>query len=180
MRPQITSDFQRAEMNRTYSNTYEQHITKDLKDYNTFAEIIDSARRYELLEISSENVSYQKNMISNSISNIQRYKEYKDYWEMGFHQQYSWAVICIIFLFIGAPLGSIIRKGGYGVPVLVAIMFFMAFILLSITGEKFNKASVLNPVINAWLPVIVLLPISIYITINALRDSKIVFLKSKG
>ena len=93
------------------------------------------------------------------------------------HHQYSWALICVVFLVIGAPLGSIIRKGGYGVPVLVAITFFMAFILLSILGEKMNKASALNPVINAWMPVIVLLPISVYITIKAYLDSKILFLR---
>jgi lipopolysaccharide export system permease protein len=179
VRPKGISDFQRAEMRRTYSNTYDQFINRDLKEYGSFAETIDSSRRFELVEISSENVSYQKNMISNSLSNIERYKEYKNYWELGLHQQYSWAVICIIFLFIGAPLGSIIRKGGYGVPVLVAIMFFMAFILLSITGEKFSRASVFNPVINAWLPVIILLPLSIYVTVKALKDSKILFLKSK-
>ena len=172
------SDFQRAQMNRTYSNTYDQYIDKDLKEYKYFAETIDSSRRYELIEISNENVGYQKNIVANSISNMERYKEYKNYWQLGLHQQYSWAVICLIFLFIGAPLGSIIRKGGYGVPVLVAIMFFMTFILLSITGEKFNRASVLDPVINAWLPVIVLLPLSIYVTLKALSDSKIAFLKS--
>lgn len=173
MRPHNISDFQRAEMKRTYSNTYDQYINRELKAYSSFSETIDSSRRYELLEMSTENVSYQKNMISNSISNIDRYKEYKNYWELGLHQQYSWALICIVFLFIGAPLGSIIRKGGYGVPVLVAIMFFMAFILLSISGEKFNRASVLNPIINAWLPVLILLPLSIYVTIKALNDSKI-------
>ncbi|MGE5355035.1 MAG: LptF/LptG family permease [Deltaproteobacteria bacterium] len=179
LRPKEITEFQRAEMKRTYSNIYDQYINKDLDKYKCFAETIDSSRRYELLEVSYENTSYQKNIINNTISNIERYKEYKDYWELGLHQQYSWALICVIFLFIGAPLGSIIRKGGYGVPVLVAIMFFMAFIMLSIMGDKFSRANVLNPIINAWLPVIVLLPISIYITVNALRDSRIIFLKSK-
>ncbi|MBK7096699.1 MAG: LptF/LptG family permease [Saprospiraceae bacterium] len=75
--------------------------------------------------------------------------------------------------FYRCTIGVDHQKGGYGVPVLVAIMFFMAFILLSISGEKFNRASVLNPIINAWLPVLILLPLSIYVTIKALNDSKI-------
>ena len=171
------SEFQRAEAQRTYSNVFDQFIKKDLREYDRFIEIIDSSRQYELMNIANENLVSQKHLINHSISNIRSYREYRDYWELGLHQQYSWALICVVFLFIGAPLGSIIRKGGYGVPVLVAITFFMAFILLSILGEKMNKASALNPVINAWMPVIVLLPISVYITIKAYLDSKILFLR---
>ncbi len=179
LRPERINDFQRAERVSTYSNTYAQHIDKDLSKYKSFVEIMDSTRKSELLDVCIENIGYQKNLITNSIGNIERYKEYRDYWVLGLHQQYSYALICIVFLFIGAPLGSIIRKGGYGVPVLIAIMFFMIFILLTIMGEKLNRASVFNPIVNAWLPVIVLLPISIYISIRALADSGIIFVKSK-
>lgn len=179
IRPERINDFQRAEQVSTYSNTYSQNIKKNLNEYKTFVEIMDSTRQNELIEVSVENIGYQKNLITNSIGNIERYKEYRDYWVLGLHQQYSYALICIVFLFIGAPLGSIIRKGGYGVPVLIAIMFFMIFILLTIMGEKLSKASVFNPIFNAWLPVIVLLPISIYISVRALADSGIIFVKSK-
>lgn len=89
------------------------------------------------------------------------------------HQQYSWAMICIIFLFIGAPLGSIVRKGGYGYPLLIAIIFFMLFIILMIMGEKLNKSEALLPELAAWLPCVVLLPVSIWLTIKALKDRKL-------
>jgi lipopolysaccharide export system permease protein len=111
-------------------------------------------------------------MIS-SIASIKRFKRYRDYWILGLNQIYSWAFICLVFLFIGAPLGSIIRKGGYGYPVLFAILFFTIFILLSISGEKFNRGGFFNPIFNAWLPVIVLMPVSIFLTLKALADSKI-------
>ena len=166
------SNLDRAQMNRTYSNTYDQIISKDLKEYNYFGETIDSTRRYELYQAAFEAIGYEKTSIMNSISSIDRYKGFKNYWEMGLHQQYSWALICIVFLFIGAPLGSIIRKGGYGYPVLIAILFFMVFILLSISGDKFSKSNHFNSIFNAWLPVIVLFPVSILLTIKALKDSK--------
>lgn len=86
------------------------------------------------------------------------------------HQMYSWATICIIFMFIGAPLGSIVRKGGYGYPLLIAIVFFMVFIILMIMGEKLNKSESIPAIMAAWLPCIVLLPISAILSYLALGD----------
>ncbi len=86
------------------------------------------------------------------------------------HQIYSWATICIIFMFIGAPLGSIVRKGGYGYPLLIAIVFFMIFIILMIMGEKLNKSETISAINAAWLPCIVLFPISALLSVLALGD----------
>ena len=90
------------------------------------------------------------------------------------HQMYCWAAICIIFLFIGAPLGSIIRKGGYGYPLLAAILLFMIFIILCIVGDKLQRAQTLSAIMGAWLPCILLTPLAIYLTIKALDDQKLV------
>ncbi|GLR16359.1 LptF/LptG family permease [Portibacter lacus] len=86
------------------------------------------------------------------------------------HQMYSWATICIIFMFIGAPLGSIVRKGGYGYPLLIAIVFFMVFIILMIMGEKLNKGESLSAEMAAWLPCISLFPVSVLLSYLALGD----------
>jgi lipopolysaccharide export system permease protein len=91
-------------------------------------------------------------------------------YQLRFHQIYSWAVVCIIFMFIGAPLGSIVRKGGYGYPLLIAIVFFMVFIILMIMGEKLNKSQSLSAWLAAWLPCLVLFPISVILSYLALGD----------
>lgn len=90
------------------------------------------------------------------------------------HQMYSWASICIIFLFIGAPLGSIIRKGGFGYPLLSAIVLFMIFIILSIIGDKLQRSQTIGAVVGAWLPCIVMAPMALYLTLKALDDQKLV------
>lgn len=95
------------------------------------------------------------------------------------NQQYSWAVICIVFLFIGAPLGSIVKKGGYGYPLLISITFFMLFIILNIMGEKLNKSQSIDPLLAAWMPNIVILPIAILLTYKALNDSDFSWLQSR-
>ena len=89
---------------------------------------------------------------------------------MRLNQQYSWAMVCIIFLFIGAPLGSIIRKGGYGYPLLVAIMFYMIFIISTIYGEKLVRSDAMSGVQAAWMPCLMLTPWAILFTIMAIRD----------
>ncbi len=87
------------------------------------------------------------------------------------HRKYSFSVACLVLFFIGAPLGSIIRKGGMGLPLVVAIVFFLIFHLLNMFGEKFVKESLTSPLIGMWLSVAVLVPIGIFLTYKAMHDS---------
>jgi lipopolysaccharide export system permease protein len=80
---------------------------------------------------------------------------------------------CFVLFFIGAPLGSIIRKGGLGMPLVVAIIFFLIFHLLNMFGEKFVKEGMMSPFIGMWLAVIVLTPVGIFLTYKAMHDSQL-------
>ena len=89
------------------------------------------------------------------------------------HRKFSLSAACIVLLFIGAPLGSIIRKGGLGLPILVALLFFTIFHLLNTFGEKLVQQKTLTPMTGMWLPVIVLFPIGVFLTYKATRDSQL-------
>ena len=89
------------------------------------------------------------------------------------HSKMSIAAICIIFLFIGAPMGAIVRKGGYGYPLLVSIAFFTAFIVLTIMFDKLADTKAVDPILAAWAPCLIILPISAFLTYKALNDSKL-------
>ena len=89
------------------------------------------------------------------------------------HRKFSLSVACLVLLFIGAPLGSIIRRGGLGMPILVALIFFTIFHLLSTFGEKLVRQEVLTPMTGMWLPVMVLFPIGVFLTWKATRDSQL-------
>jgi lipopolysaccharide export system permease protein len=80
---------------------------------------------------------------------------------------------CLVLFFIGAPLGSIIRKGGLGMPLVVAIIFFIIFHLLNIFGEKFAKEGITSVFFGMWLSIIVLIPVGIFITYKAMHDSQL-------
>jgi hypothetical protein len=90
------------------------------------------------------------------------------------HSKFCFAVICIIFLFIGAPMGAIVRKGGFGYPLLVAVIFFTIFILLTLMFKKLSEAESVDPTLGAWMPCIVLFPMSLILTYTALNDAKMV------
>lgn len=89
------------------------------------------------------------------------------------NQMYAFAAICIIFMFIGGPLGSIIRKGGYGYPLLTAILFYMVFIIMTIMGEKLVRSGQMNPILAAWFSNLLVLPVAAILTFMALRDKKL-------
>jgi lipopolysaccharide export system permease protein len=89
------------------------------------------------------------------------------------HRKFSLSLACLVLFFIGAPLGSIIRKGGLGMPLVVAIIFFLLFHLLNMFGEKFVKESITSPFTGMWLSVMVLIPIGIFFTYKAMHDSQL-------
>lgn len=93
------------------------------------------------------------------------------------HQKFSLAFTCLLFLFIGAPMGAIIRKGGYGYPLLVAIIFFVLYIVLSTYFRKLAESFQIDASIAAWMPNIILFPIGIFLTIKAMNDSKFLSMK---
>ncbi|MEO9005076.1 MAG: LptF/LptG family permease [Ginsengibacter sp.] len=93
--------------------------------------------------------------------------------QIEWHKKLSLSVACLVLFFIGGPLGSIIRKGGLGMPLVVALLFFMIFYLLNIFGEKFTKDHVLVPIVGMWLPVIVLSPVGFFLTYKAMHDSQL-------
>ncbi|QOW09360.1 YjgP/YjgQ family permease [Kaistella flava (ex Peng et al. 2021)] len=85
----------------------------------------------------------------------------------------SYSITCIIFFLIGSSLGSIIRKGGLGLPVVIAIAVFIFFYVLNLTAENIAWSGKMDPYLAAWLPNIVLLPFGIWLTYKALTDSQL-------
>lgn len=88
------------------------------------------------------------------------------------HTKYSMAVVCLIFVFIGAPLGAIVRKGGFGYPLLVSIIAFIVFIVLTIFCRKIAETFIVPAALAAWLPCLILAPIGAFLTFIAMTDRK--------
>jgi len=94
-------------------------------------------------------------------------------YEIEWHRKFTLSIACLLLFFIGAPLGAIIRKGGLGLPVVVSVIFFIIFHVISITGEKFVREGVLPAWQGMWIAAVVFLPLGIFLTIKATTDSKL-------
>lgn len=83
----------------------------------------------------------------------------------------AYSVMSVVFFLIGSSLGSIVRKGGIGLPVILSIVVFIIFFVVNLTAENFAWKGELNPYLAAWLPNIIFLPLSIWLVYKALIDS---------
>lgn len=91
--------------------------------------------------------------------------------QIEWQRKFTLSFACLILFFIGAPLGAIIRKGGLGMPVVVSVLFFVIYHVISISGEKFAREGVLPAWKGMWFSSLVLLPIGIFLTYKATTDS---------
>lgn len=89
------------------------------------------------------------------------------------HQKFTMSIAVFILFLIGAPLGSIVRKGGIGTPVVFAVIFFVIFFLLINFGKKFVREDVLQPIPGMWMATFVLTPIGLFLIYKALHDSQL-------
>ena len=89
------------------------------------------------------------------------------------HRKFTYSILCLIFFFIGAPLGAIIRKGGLGMPVIVSVLLFLIYYIISMIGEKFARENMMPPFIGMWISTFIFVPVSIWLTNKAANDSVI-------
>jgi lipopolysaccharide export system permease protein len=94
-------------------------------------------------------------------------------YQIEWHRKITLSVIILVFFMIGAPMGAIIRKGGLGMPTVVAILLFIVFHIIMITSEKLTKQYLFTPFVGMWFPLFVLTPLSIFLINKANKDSVI-------
>ena len=88
-------------------------------------------------------------------------------------RKYSMSLACIIMFLIGAPLGAIIKKGGLGVPVIVAIFFFIIYYIVGSIGKQQTKELQMDPYTAAWMANVVLLPFGLFFLRQARIDARL-------
>lgn len=144
-----------------------------LTKYNRFDSIIPDSARFQVYNSAISITNNLKYTIENSANELEARKAEIKFHQIEWHRKFSLSMACFVLFFIGAPLGSIIRKGGLGMPLVVAIIFFLMFHLLNMFGEKFVKEGMMPPFFGMWLAVIVLTPVGIFLTYKAMHDSQL-------
>lgn len=123
------------------------------------------------VENSQNLVRSSSGYIDSVIDEINGQKIQRIDYVIDWHKKFSVSFACIVLFFVGAPLGAIIRKGGLGLPVVVAVIFFLLYYVVSITYERLSIEEVYTPVFGMWFPLLMFLPFGIFLTYMAATDS---------
>ncbi len=139
----------------------------------TFDDLLPDSVRVPVMEHANTAINNAKvgvdqpvMLYNNEIDNLRQH-------EIAWHEKLTLAIAVLVMFLIGAPLGSIIRKGGIGLPLVFAVIFFVIFFLLNNFGKKFVKEGVLGPIGGMWMATYVLTPIGIFLTYKAMHDSNL-------
>jgi len=144
-----------------------QQPVKRIKDL-----IPDSARSYTLDRTIAQINSIKSSLDVSRVEYQNKRKELRLH-IIEWHRKFTMSIACMVLFLIGAPLGSIIRKGGLGTPLVLAVIFFVIFFLLNNFGTKLVKTDVVQPIPGMWLATFVLTPVGFFLTYKAMRDSQL-------
>ena len=153
----------------TFKNKY---LTTNFYDITKNMVIYEVAGLRQKAETKAQDANSQ---VENTLRQIKITTEQRGKFEYELHMKYTAALICFIFLFIGAPMGAIIQKGGFGYPILVAIGFFVVYIIGTIYCKNIKDAGFMLPHEAAWYPVFMMVPIALLLTWRAVNDYKMSF-----
>ena len=115
---------------------------------------------------SRQSFSYDEGSAKDGLNQLYRSKN-------DWHKKLSLPFSVIIFFMIGAPLGAIIRKGGMGTPIVISVVFFVIYYVISLSGEKMAKEGTWSSFTGIWISSFILTPIAIYLMIKATNDSSL-------
>jgi len=142
-----------------------------LKNKKVFGKNFKKDQWASIVELASSSARQVQTTLTDMSTNLKDQDGVIRKHEVEWWRKFTLSLACLILFFIGAPMGAIIRKGGLGLPLILSVLFFVLYHVISMTGEKSAKAGALTPMTGMWLSSIVLLPIGIYLTYKATTDS---------
>jgi lipopolysaccharide export system permease protein len=124
----------------------------------------------KILEIAANNVSSLNFSIDSSNNDLEyKKKNINQHWT-AIHDKFMLAYSCLLMFFIGAPLGAIIRKGGIGLPMVFAVLIFIAFHFINTFGKKLAQEDTIPPFLGTWLSSMIMTPFAVLLTYRATND----------
>jgi lipopolysaccharide export system permease protein len=140
---------------------------------SSFMEMVPDSMRGKVAQFASSHIRNAKGLLDITAMDKKIQTENHVKYNIEWHRKFTLSFACLLLFLIGAPLGAIIRKGGLGMPLVIAISFFIVFHIMTITGEKLAKSGAIVTWMGMWMATGMLLPIA-FILINAARkDSQV-------
>lgn len=154
----------------------EDNYKPDTTKINPAAHPFDAFKdpdKQKILELAVRDAKSTASVISAKRTDYLNKRKRLNKFEIALHEKYVIGFSCLILFFVGAPLGAIIRKGGMGLPMVVAIVLFLAYHFIGIFAKNNAENGVMNPMLASWFSTLVMLPLSVWLTYRATTDQGI-------
>ncbi len=132
--------------------------------------LFNDKTKVQLLNLAKNTVTSTKQIISSNKQSITSQTKWRNKHIISLHEKYALGLACVILFFVGAPLGALIRKGGIGLPLVVAILLFLTYHFIGIFAKNSSLDDSINPTLATWLSTVIMMPLSIYLTRRATKD----------
>jgi lipopolysaccharide export system permease protein len=140
-------------------------------DVDSLLARLSEDERYRALSTALDKAKNQRDQIDYNALMLNDYQRYIRKHAIELHRKFTLAFACLIFFFIGAPLGAITRKGGLGAPVVISVVMFIIYYIIDNTGYKMAREALWPCWAGMWLSSAILLPIGVFLTYKATTDS---------
>ncbi|MEP1489430.1 MAG: LptF/LptG family permease [Algibacter sp.] len=154
------------------NQTFQQEVEID-KDSIYSGEILDlfnTKTKFQIVNTSFSGINSARQLATTKKAAIKPAKSLYNKHIISFHEKFALGFACIILFFIGAPLGALIRKGGLGLPMIIAILLFLTYHFIGIFAMNSAKTGSFNPILASWFSTLIMLPLSIFLTKRATQD----------
>jgi len=140
------------------------------KEISSVLDIYDYNRKKDILNLALNNIRGTVQVIEAKKNEFKSKTKRLNKHEIALHEKYALSVVCVILFFVGAPLGAIIRKGGMGLPMVVAVILFLTYHFIGIFAKNSAEDGTLHPFIATWLSTAIMFPLSVWLTYRATTD----------
>ncbi len=155
-----------------YYRPKDSTVRADPLPYNgDLTALILNEKKSDALYMAQSQASYIMNTVSSKAAEEKLLQDKNIRYNIEWQRKFTLAVSCILLFAIGAPLGAIIRKGGLGLPVVMAIIFFLIYYIISTMSEKWAREGDMDVGVGMWLSIIVLTPLAVFLTYKSTTDS---------
>ena len=177
-RNDVLTSFSETMLKRT--NQHALNLNYKLSDLDSLTETVDvlnlleERKRIQLIDLALNSIKTAKKDLNSKSKTMLNTLVSVNQHIVAFHDKFALGLSCIILFFVGAPLGALIRKGGIGLPLVIAILIFLTYHFIGLFAKNSSEDSSINPVVAAWLSSLILLPFSIYLTNRATKDRALI------
>lgn len=153
----------------TYLNT---NITpkKDTVFNGNILEFLNPRTSSQAISIAINSLNSTKQIINTKEKSFEVSDKWLNKHVIALHEKYALGIACIILFFVGAPLGALIRKGGIGLPLVIAILLFLSYHFIGLFAKNSAENNTIHPILGTWLSTLIMLPLGIYLTRRATND----------